>query len=133
MTVTFTLDPRTMPNGVVLVLGIRYDRELEENSRGRANPLVYTYAALKTGGLWYFTGSGKVPTAAGWGAVERWLDKDGRKLEFVKILMEARLIWSKPVDADLTLTVADEDGLHQLGDGWVGGESFHPWPEGANQ
>jgi hypothetical protein len=68
---TFTLDPRTVPDGGVLVVGIRY----ELSTSGR----VYTFAMLKIDGLWYVTGSGKSPTAAGWLAVERWL-RDGREV-----------------------------------------------------
>jgi len=53
---------RKFPNGTVLVLGIRYDRTPEDaglrDGRGMAPPKVFTYAALKTGGLWYLTGSG---------------------------------------------------------------------------
>jgi hypothetical protein len=59
-------DGRHLPNNTVLVLQIRFDR----------NPRIYTYLALKVGGLWFFTGRG--PHEAGWGAVERWLIKDDK-------------------------------------------------------
>lgn len=64
-----------LPNGTVLIMGVRYD----------GAPRVFTYAMLKVGGLWYVTGSGRVPVAAGWAAVERWLGKDGRAIVWVKV------------------------------------------------
>lgn len=112
MTVKMALEPRTMPNGTLLVLGIRYlpGSEPGGETRGRVNPTVYTYAALKTAGLWYLTGSGKVPTAAGWGAVERWLERDNRKLEFVEIATGSRRIWPEPVAADSNEIGPDDRG-----------------------
>lgn len=86
-----------MPNGTVLVLSIRY-RPTDEpggDTRGRAKPAVYTYAALKTGGLWYLTGSGRVPTAAGWGAVERWLARDNRELVSVDHMTRNVRLWDE--------------------------------------
>lgn len=68
-----------VPNGSVLLMVIEYP--------GANRP--FTYAAIKTGGLWYLTGSGQVPTAAGWGAVERWLGKLERKLISVAIVSQA--------------------------------------------
>ena len=101
MTVKITPDPRIMPNGVVLLLGVRYDFTDRPggDTRGRTNPTVYTYAALKTAGVWYVTGSGKVPTAAGWGAVERWLERDGRVLVSVDVLGLPRRIWPEMLTA----------------------------------
>jgi len=95
MIVTFELDPRAMPNGTIMTLGVRYlpGSDPGGDTRGRANPTVYTYVALKTGGLWYLTGSGKVPIAAGWGAVEKWLERDNRHLEFVGISTGTRRIY----------------------------------------
>ena len=97
MTVNF--NPRQLPNGTVLVLGVRYLPYGSEPGGGSLRPNVYTYAALKTAGLWYLTGSGRVPTAAGWGAVESWLARDNRQLLFVDQFPEAgERIWTMPVD-----------------------------------
>lgn len=73
----FKLDNAKVPNGTVLMMGIRYETST-----------VYTYALIKAGGLWYVTGSGKVPVAAGWGAVNRWLERDGRVVVWVKTATE---------------------------------------------
>ena len=96
MMVKFHLDGRKVPNGTVLVLGIRYEAEPDGDTRGRTNPKVYTYAALKAGGLWYLTGSGKVPTAAGWTAVQNWLARDGRVVEYVDVLGARTRLWPEP-------------------------------------
>lgn len=111
MTVNFTMKRLKVPNDTVLLLGISYRRdepggdtremlqgvnyrsEPGGDTRGRTNPKVFTYAALKAGGLWYLTGAGKAPQAAGWPAVERWLERDGRVVEWVKMAGEARTIW----------------------------------------
>jgi hypothetical protein len=96
MNVKFKMDSRKVPNGTVLVFGIRYERNEDEpggDTRGRTNPTVYTYVMLKMGGLWYVTGSGKAPQAAGWGAIERWLDRDGRMVEWVKVVTEMTDLW----------------------------------------
>lgn len=92
MDVKFKLDSRKVPDGTVLVFGIRYEAQPDQ----RANPTVYTYAALKSGGFWYFTGSGKVPQAAGWGAVERWLERDGRVVEYVNAVAQTVTLWPLP-------------------------------------
>lgn len=92
MTVKFTLKDSAAPDGTVLVFGIRYEGD---------NPTVYTYAMLKAGGLWYVTGgSGRVPTAAGWGAVARWLEKDGRVVEWVELVTEKRRVWPVPASPE---------------------------------
>ena len=99
MDVKFKLDSRKVPNGTVLVFGIRYERTDDEpggDTRGRSNPTIYTYAMLKAGGLWYVTGSGKVPTAAGWGAIERWLERDGRVVEWVNAVAQTVTLWPLP-------------------------------------
>jgi hypothetical protein len=93
-----------MPNGTVLVLAVAYlpGDEPGGETRGRDKPVTYTYAALKTGGLWYLTGSGQVPTAAGWGAVERWLGRQNRKLVHVDHMIRNVRLWDEldhlPVD-----------------------------------
>lgn len=95
----FRLDNSKVPNGTVILMGIRYDRAPDDDldaSRGRSNPKVYTYALLKSGGLWYVTGSGKVPVAAGWGAVNRWLERDGRVVEWVKAATEWADVYTSP-------------------------------------
>jgi hypothetical protein len=94
-TVKFKLDSKKVPNGTILVIGIRYPGLVEDadTTRGRKIPKVWTYAALKAGGLWYLTGAGRVPQAAGWGAVERWLDKDNRTVEWVDAVTSRTRIW----------------------------------------
>ena len=72
----FKLTSAKVPNGTVLLFGVRYE--------GQTSEKVWTYAMLKAGGLWYVTGNGRVPVAAGWPAIERWLAKDGRVVEWVK-------------------------------------------------
>lgn len=72
----FTMN-RQAPNGTVLLMGVRYE--------GQTSDKVWTYAWLKAGGLWYGTGNGRVPTAAGWEAVNRWLERDNRKVEWVRV------------------------------------------------
>lgn len=78
-----TFDTRGIPNGAILVLSVRYQN----------NPKVYTYAALKGGGLWFLSGTGQVPQAAGWGAVERWLARDGRELVSIDAVSDRTQIW----------------------------------------
>ena len=98
----FKLDNRLIPNGSVLILHIRYENAGPGgDTRGRTNPTTYTYAALKTGGLYYLTGLGRVPQAAGWAAVERWLERDGRVLEFVEVAGPPVRIWPEPVSQDV--------------------------------
>jgi hypothetical protein len=106
VTVKFKLDNRTVPDGTMLLMGIRYDQSAGAGGYPTGNPLIYTYALLKAKGLWYMTGgSGKVPTAAGWGAIERWLDRDGRVVEWVKVVTETLDLYpapSSPVDVPQT-------------------------------
>lgn len=95
----FKLDSRKIPNGTVLLMGIGFqnvDDEPGGDTRGRTNPRTYTYALLKAGGLWYVTGSGKAPQAAGWGAIERWLTKDGKVVEWVKVMTASTDLWPAP-------------------------------------
>lgn len=102
MTVKF--DAKAIPNGMLLLLGVSYDGMGQTNldtTRGRQTPKVFTYALLKAGGLWYMTGSGQAPHAAGWPVVERWLSKQGRRLEWIKGVHEADLdvLWTAPAAA----------------------------------
>jgi hypothetical protein len=78
----FTLGGAKVPNGTVLVFGIRYVPGGEDGPHSASR--VFTYAMLKAGGLWYVTGTGEVPTAAGWPAVERWLERDNREVVYVR-------------------------------------------------
>jgi hypothetical protein len=98
--VTWSMNPRALPNGTVLFLGISYEPGPRvPDTRGRTEPKVYTYAALKQAGVWYFSGAGKVPQAAGWGAVEKWLEREGRKLEWVKIVSSLMDVYPVPPPA----------------------------------
>jgi hypothetical protein len=78
----FTLNNAKVPDGSVLVFGIRYVPE--DDSGPHSASRVFTYAMLKAAGSWYVTGTGQTPQAAGWGAVERWLDRDGREVVWVR-------------------------------------------------
>lgn len=83
----FRLDNAKIPNGTVLKMGISYPGMGQtdlDTTRGRHTPKVFTYVFLKAGNLWY--GTGKAPQAAGWGAVNRWLDRDGRVVEWVEVV-----------------------------------------------
>lgn len=93
MTAMFSAASR-IPNGTVLLMGITYPGSAAKE---------FTYALLKAGGLWYVTGSGKVPTAAGWGAIERWLAKDNRQLNWVKAVTETAVIWPEVALPESTL------------------------------
>lgn len=93
----FTLGKTPIPNGTILIIGIRYENtEPGGDTRGRTNPKTYTYTFTKAGGLWYATGTGKVPQAAGWGAVERWLAKEGRTVESVQVVTETVQVYPCP-------------------------------------
>jgi hypothetical protein len=82
----FTLGKLPVPDGTILIMGIRYESQTSDK--------VWTYVLLKAGGLWYFTGNG--PTAAAWGAVERWLAKDGRRVVSVRAVTETVPIYPSP-------------------------------------
>lgn len=97
----FTLDNSKVPNGTILLFGIEYPGMGQtdlDTTRGRETPKVFTYAMLKAGGLWYVTGTGRVPQAAGWGAVMNWLRRDGREVRWVKAATEMVELWPSPVD-----------------------------------
>lgn len=97
MSVKLPIDPRKIADGSILVWHLRYESQLEaDDRRGRADPLTYTYAMLKAGGLWYVTGAGRVPQAAGWGAVEKWLERDGRIVVRVELVTAQTPIWPEP-------------------------------------
>lgn len=92
-----------MPDGVILVFNVRYQKHVDQ----RTAPPVHPLAAIKSAGRWYVTGSG--PRAAGWGAIERWLERDNRELVSVEIATGARTIWPDPVE---TLALDDADSPH---------------------
>lgn len=99
----FKLDNTKVPNGTVMLMGIRYNGMTQADpdaSRGRQTPRIFTYALLKAGGLWYVTGSGKVPVAAAWGAVNRWLERDNRVVEWVKVATGWADLYPSPVETD---------------------------------
>lgn len=104
MTVKFKLDSRAVPDGTLLLFGIRY--ELEDRP---PSSTTYTYAMLKAGGFWYTTGGGKTPQAAGWGAIERWLERDGRVVEWVRHVTETTQLW--PLTAKPHLFEASHSGM----------------------
>ena len=98
---SFTLDNAKVPNGTVLLFGITFPGMGQtdlDTTRGRRTPKVFTYAMLKAGGLWYVTGTGKVPQAAGWGAVMNWLARDNREVVWVKAASGFVDLWPSPVD-----------------------------------
>lgn len=86
----FELDDGKVLDGTIMIFGIRY----QEVSK------IFTYAMLKAGGLWYLTGTGRVPVGAGWSAVQRWLDRDGREVVWVKAVTGYRQIWPDITDQD---------------------------------
>jgi hypothetical protein len=90
MTVKFKLDSRKVLDGTILLFGIRY---AAEPGAWTGPDKTYTYAMLKAGGMWYVTGGGRTPQAAGWGAVERWLERDGRVVEWVRHVTETCQLW----------------------------------------
>jgi len=86
---TFKIDNAMVPDGTVLLMGIRYEAQTSDK--------VWTYALLKAGGLWYVSGSG-APTAAGWTAINRWLERDGRIVLWVKAATSWAEVFPSPVD-----------------------------------
>lgn len=119
---SFTLDNAKVPNGTVLLFGIEYPgmgQTDRDTTRGRSTPKVFTYAMLKAGGLWYVTGTGKVPQAAGWGAVMNWLARDNRVVRWVRAATSWADLYPSPIegqaatgepayDEDLTTSQASE-------------------------
>lgn len=105
----FQLDTASVPEGTVLLFGIRYAGPDQEGiSREPAEEAkVYTYAMIKAGGFWYVTGGGRTPQAAGWGAVQRWLSKDNRQVVYVKMATSFDQLWPR-VD-DLPEQSAEEE------------------------
>lgn len=103
----FTLGNIPIPNGTILVLGIRYEGAgPSADTRGRTSPKIYTYTLTKAGGLWYTTGIGQVPQAASWTAVQRWLAKDGRAVEWVQVVTETAQVYPSPAAPEPARIVA---------------------------
>src|SRR5690606_6226589 len=86
----FTLDDIQVPDGTVLLFGVRY---VDSETRSRASSKVFTYVGLKASGRWYLTGTGRVPQDAGWGAVARWLDDPTREVVSVRTVTGAVEVW----------------------------------------
>lgn len=89
----FTLDDTQVPDGTILILGIRY---VDPDNGQPVTSKVWTYVALKAGGRWYLTGSGRVPQDAGWGAVARWLDDPTREVVWVRAVTGTVEVWPTP-------------------------------------
>lgn len=104
MTVKLPIDPRTMPDGVVLILSVRFTADGSQR-----NPTIYQHAALKARGRWYLTGA-RAPHDAGWPAVEAWLRRDNRELVSIEIQTGTRTIWPEPV----AMAVQDQDYADRL-------------------
>lgn len=107
-------DTRKIPNGAVLLMGISYDNANPAgDTRGRTSPKVFTYVLLKAGGLWYVSGTGKAPQAAAWTAVERWLDRDNRVLEWIEAVTETVRVFPELDTPAITQTRRVLDGTDQ--------------------
>lgn len=89
----FKMDPK-MPDSTILVVRLVYE--------GQTSDRVWTYVLLKAGGQWYTTGTGKVPQAAGWGAVERWL-ADGRRVLSIDAVTGSERIYEASNEEGFTL------------------------------
>lgn len=86
----FDLETARVPEGTVLLIGAQY----RNSETGELHPKIWTYAALKVGGRWYLTGTGKVPQDAGWGAVKRWLASHGREVVWIKMATELETLYA---------------------------------------
>lgn len=94
----FTPSSFQVPDGTIMIMDIQYESQTTDK--------VWTYVLLKAGGLWYFTGNAGTPTAAGWGAVERWLAKDGRVVVSVQVVTETVPIYPSPGAPEAAAIVA---------------------------
>lgn len=86
----FKLNSAEVADGTVLLIGARY-----RDGDGWLRPKVWTYAALKAGGRWWLTGTGRVPQDAGWGAVQRWLADNRREVVWVKVATRLETLWER--------------------------------------
>ena len=82
----FKLDDKAVADNTLLLFGIRY--------AGSTSGKTYTFAALKAGGRWFLTGTGKTPQDASWAAVERWLNDRGRVVAWVKVAQHLEPLWT---------------------------------------
>jgi len=92
----FTLDDTQVPDGTILVFGIRYVDADNPTGPGAFQSKVFEYAGLKAGGRWYLTGTGQVPQDAGWGAVARWLDDPTREVVSVHAVTGTAQLYPTP-------------------------------------
>lgn len=122
----FTLDDAQVPDGTILVFGIRYvdvDNPTgpgasrskvfkyvplkagvgiryvdadDLDGPGASRSKVFEYVALKARGRWYLTGTGRVPQDAGWGAVARWLDDPRREVVSVDLATGRIRLYPEP-------------------------------------
>jgi hypothetical protein len=88
--IQFKLNDQDVADGTVLVISVQYPG----SNSGRA----YDYAAMKAGGRWYVTGTGKTPQDAGWGAVARWLTEQGRVVTRVRVATRLEPLWEATPD-----------------------------------
>jgi hypothetical protein len=95
----FDLDDAKIPDDTILLFGIQYG--------GSTSAKVYTFAALKAGGRWFFTGSG--PRDAGWAAVQRWLQGSGRVVAWVKVATGMDTLWQNDKAEAQLQEIRDEE------------------------
>lgn len=81
----FKLDDRQVPDGTILLAGITFDRIPDK---------VWTYSLIKAGGRWYTSGTGKSPQDAGWGAVQRWLAREGTTVAYIDAVTARDRLWA---------------------------------------
>jgi hypothetical protein len=82
----YGIEKEDLAEGVTLLLGVSY----QGSNSGR----VYTYAGVNVAGRWYFSGLGRTPQDAGWAAVERWLESDGRIVQWIRKVTETEMIYT---------------------------------------
>jgi hypothetical protein len=85
MTVEFKLDDRQVPDGTVFLVGVAFDRIPDK---------TWTYSLIKAGGRWYTSGTGKSPQDAGWGAVNRWLNREGTQVVYIDAVTGRDRLWA---------------------------------------
>lgn len=106
----FTLDDSQVPDGTILVFGIRYVDADNLTGSGDFRSKVFEYAGLKASGRWYLTGTGRVPQDAGWGAVARWLDDPTREVVFVDTVTGTARLYPAPNPPASAPETAEADG-----------------------
>lgn len=93
----FKMDNAKTPDGTVLIFGVKFHNQ-------RDPEMVWTYAALKAGGMWYVTGSGRTPQAAGWGAVAKWLDDPEKVVVSIELVTDRKTVWTRANGGAVNLT-----------------------------